>query len=908
MGGFDSSCMQSGSVVLVKEYDGQMTRTELKRIILPLFIVTLFLAMALILPAPVLAWDPTSHDAISEEALNSISGDSSIPVEIKNRLFEGIGNEEVADEIGGDSISDLIVYWSYGKEGEAIHGFTTIDGELATGSNGGNDYPDYLWQLTVKDYREWQRTGNNNYRIQAYEHLGQLVHAIEDEGCPPHAWYVKHGGIYFDNMEALSLITSYDTTYYKQPTDIITDGKNVVDVGDHEDRGYFEFALSPNVYEWTDTGLTTSLQTPGATRVRIAYAVADLFGMPDEVFFRVTYDTTHGEVTNVYGPFSPRYSRDWFEIEDDFAPNGRLSIEYQRREDGYSRTGQLAVYVMNARDIADGQLKPSFDDPWEYYYWQKNCTLENTAASYWRRYWSLGRYGDLSYDILWVGAPNTERSLLTQQWASSQQTIQLFLADAQKKLDDPGYSVEEARGDGIRVVTYQDSNYNSGSPEYLYSQAIVYEPDLFADGLPILDSNFYYVPENGGWSSIESSNLGFMANLISSIDIRGDQALKVTLYSGAGFTGESLTLGEEDDIANLAAAQYGFNDKARSMKIEWDPIAPTSGSYLLSGPMSDSGWYNEVNVTLSGASDGGGSGIAKVVYRLDADTEWTDYEAPFHLGGGEHTLYFQSIDNVGNMGPIVTATINVDTIAPQTTIEVPINEYGWATSDLIELAATDSMSGVARIMYRLDAGDWKNYTEPFNVSYGQHTVSYKSVDAVGNVEAEKSTSFTLTPMPPLVADFTASPISGAEPLTMKFTDASTGGATSWWSWSWYFGDNGQVKQQSPSHTYAAAGTYAVTLMVTCDDGRFSWQTKSIAVSGASPSPTVTPTQVPSPTPSRTPGAGEADAMITPTPTQTLSPTPATEQTGYSLWGLLLVVLLVSVAGIVVYYYGFLRKS
>jgi PKD repeat protein len=57
------------------------------------------------------------------------------------------------------------------------------------------------------------------------------------------------------------------------------------------------------------------------------------------------------------------------------------------------------------------------------------------------------------------------------------------------------------------------------------------------------------------------------------------------------------------------------------------------------------------------------------------------------------------------------------------------------------------------------------------------------------------------------ANFTGSPTSGAVPLTVDFTDQSTGAT----SWSWNFGDTGTSTLQDPSHTYTSAGTYTVSL-------------------------------------------------------------------------------------------------
>jgi PKD repeat protein len=69
-----------------------------------------------------------------------------------------------------------------------------------------------------------------------------------------------------------------------------------------------------------------------------------------------------------------------------------------------------------------------------------------------------------------------------------------------------------------------------------------------------------------------------------------------------------------------------------------------------------------------------------------------------------------------------------------------------------------------------------------------------------------------TAQPPVGA-FSSSVSVGPAPLTVQFTDGSTNAPT---AWAWTFGDPGSGAAntstlQHPSHTFAAAGTYAVTL-------------------------------------------------------------------------------------------------
>jgi PKD repeat protein len=75
-------------------------------------------------------------------------------------------------------------------------------------------------------------------------------------------------------------------------------------------------------------------------------------------------------------------------------------------------------------------------------------------------------------------------------------------------------------------------------------------------------------------------------------------------------------------------------------------------------------------------------------------------------------------------------------------------------------------------------------------------------------EAMNSQMVHLAVTPP-VAGFSATPTAGAAPLTVDFSDLSTGGPT---AWAWDFGDGGSSTQQNPSHQYAAAGSYTVSLI------------------------------------------------------------------------------------------------
>ncbi|MDK2889799.1 MAG: hypothetical protein PWR21_431 [Methanoculleus sp.] len=85
------------------------------------------------------------------------------------------------------------------------------------------------------------------------------------------------------------------------------------------------------------------------------------------------------------------------------------------------------------------------------------------------------------------------------------------------------------------------------------------------------------------------------------------------------------------------------------------------------------------------------------------------------------------------------------------------------------------------------------------------------------VETEPTFAYGTPEFEPPVANFTASPITGAAPLTVQFTDTSTGSPT---SWAWDFTNDGSWDSyaQNPSYTYNNPGTYSVKLRATNADG------------------------------------------------------------------------------------------
>ena len=83
------------------------------------------------------------------------------------------------------------------------------------------------------------------------------------------------------------------------------------------------------------------------------------------------------------------------------------------------------------------------------------------------------------------------------------------------------------------------------------------------------------------------------------------------------------------------------------------------------------------------------------------------------------------------------------------------------------------------------------------------------------------------------ADFSAIPTQGNTPLTVKFTDKSSGNPKSWY---WDFGDGTTSTERSPTHVYTKNGVYSVGLMTTLWNGQTKTSVKQNMITAGIVSP------------------------------------------------------------------------
>ncbi|SNB45578.1 Ig-like domain (group 3) [Geobacter sp. DSM 9736] len=147
------------------------------------------------------------------------------------------------------------------------------------------------------------------------------------------------------------------------------------------------------------------------------------------------------------------------------------------------------------------------------------------------------------------------------------------------------------------------------------------------------------------------------------------------------------------------------------------------------------------------------AGVGRTEYRID-NRRWTEYK-PFTIEPeGKHVIEYRTIDAIGNAEVSKSQHVTVDATPPVTTalLDGKKAEPGatiYRKGDTsISLTATDALSGVRLVEYRIGSGQWRSF-EPFRITQGdRQDIFYRSIDNVGNSEEPKKITIALDKTPP----------------------------------------------------------------------------------------------------------------------------------------------------------------
>jgi PKD repeat protein len=227
-------------------------------------------------------------------------------------------------------------------------------------------------------------------------------------------------------------------------------------------------------------------------------------------------------------------------------------------------------------------------------------------------------------------------------------------------------------------------------------------------------------------------------------------------------------------------------------------------------------------VALSGVTQavvhkGGSTGNSVWQYRIGL-TSGNKWRATVYVGTNAIT-----VTDPGT--PTVTAWTHLVMTVSQGRLVLYVNGRSVATASFT--GAVNTNAGILAI----------GRTGAASSDYFRGSIDEAAVYPVALTGAQVANHYAVgsaVPATPPTADFAASPVSGVAPLTVAFTDQSSGNPT---SWRWDFGDGATSTSQNPTHTYAATGTYTVSLTATNAAGSNTATRADLVTATPPPAPT-----------------------------------------------------------------------
>lgn len=215
----------------------------------------------------------------------------------------------------------------------------------------------------------------------------------------------------------------------------------------------------------------------------------------------------------------------------------------------------------------------------------------------------------------------------------------------------------------------------------------------------------------------------------------------VAAVMGDGSTQQVEVSWDDVDPASWAApgtftvqgtvASGSADDPVATVKVT-DAADPTV-AFDAPAPDGIAGWWvsDPVPVTASATDE---TGVESVQTSLDGapwSTTAGDSAQVQVAGDGTHAVAARALDTTGNRSVPTETEVRIDTTDP-------VSRATYDASRQVTIRAADATSGLERVETRIGSGAWTPYSGPFTVGDAATTVSYRAVDAAGNVEPANS--------------------------------------------------------------------------------------------------------------------------------------------------------------------------
>ena len=380
-----------------------------------------------------------------------------------------------------------------------------------------------------------------------------------------------------------------------------------------------------------------------------------------------------------------------------------------------------------------------------------------------------------------------------------------------------------------------------------------------------------YLPPGGGGSISPQWTWDFQhasTALATVLELRpgtsgGNQPPTANFTSSCSALSCNFTSTSSDPDGSIASYSWNFGDGATSTVQNPSHTYAAGGTYTVtltvtdnqgaqSAPMSKTvtvsagnqpptanftSRCNALSCNFTSTSSDPDGSIAAYSWNF-GDGATSTVQNPSHTYGaaGQYTVTLTVTDNQGAQSAPASRTVTVTASNQPPTANFTSSCSGLSCN--FTSTSSDPDGSISAYSWTFGDGATSTAQNPSH-SYaagGTYTVTLRVTDNQGAQSTTTSKSVTVTaPNQPPTANFTSS-CSG---LSCNFTSTSSDPDGSISAYSWTFGDGATSTAQNPSHTYAAGGTYTVTLRVTDNQGAQSTTTsKSVTVTAPNSPPVV----------------------------------------------------------------------
>lgn len=319
-------------------------------------------------------------------------------------------------------------------------------------------------------------------------------------------------------------------------------------------------------------------------------------------------------------------------------------------------------------------------------------------------------------------------------------------------------------------------------------------------------------------------------------DVTGPSELGLAL--GVSASPDVLTTDGEATATVVVTARNGSGEPARGLGLRAETV--------FQGQIQDVGHLSSKTATT------GSDGRAVLYYTAPAGSQGVSADSGNNIvtiritpvNGDYSAAVPRSVDirlvPQGPVAPPAAAPVARFRFEPSTPKEEEVVRFDGSLSRDCALGQTESAClaqpgpSPTLVSYVWEWGDGRR-SEGMSQSHaystaGTYTVRLTVTNQRGLTDSE-SAFITVGAGQPTKADFTVSPSDPLPGQTVFFDGraSTTPEGVTITAWEWTFGDGGSGSGSQVSHTYAAEGTYTVTLVVTDSRGQTARTTKSVPV-------------------------------------------------------------------------------